>query len=131
VQDRSKYGVVSTLGCNSSHRIIIVLESRKKSGQTISESYSLDINSGQMEVFSTKSEGEFQDTGGLDFGTTFNIGITPRQKESKEIVVLPHFSAQQTFQVDDAEKTNGNIEYTLEMEDDFDDEEDVDEDLLI
>lgn len=130
-RDYSKYGVVSILGCNSSQKIVIELELRKKSGQTVSEKYSIETFSGQIEVLGAKSEDEYQDTVGLDFGTTFNLGVTPRQKESKEIVVLPHFSAQKLFRVDATEKTNANIEYTLEIEDDFDDEEDVDEDLLI
>jgi elongator complex protein 5 len=61
--------------------------------------------------------------GVVDFGTTFNLGVTERQMKSKEEVVLPHFGARGG--------SSGDIEYTLGVEDDFDDEEDVDEDLLI
>jgi hypothetical protein len=109
--------------------MIIALEYRRKSGRTITERYTLDIVTGQVELLDTKTTDESQDSTGVDFGTTFNLGITQQQKQSKEDVVLPHFSAQGISVGKDGE--GGSIEYTLDAEDDFDDEDDVDEDLLI
>ena len=126
-QDRTKDGIVSTLGSNSSQKLVIAVEYRKKSGRTISERYTLDLTSGKTSPLDYKVVDDHRDTG-LDFGTTFNLGITQRQKESREDVVLPHFSAQGIFS---GAEGGGNIEYTLDAEDDFDDEEDVDEDLII
>jgi elongator complex protein 5 len=123
--------VISTLVSNSSQQIVVALEYRKKSGRTIRERYTLNLTSGKVEPLDRKLAENSRDTSGLDFGTTFNLGITQRQKESKEDVVLPHFSAQGTYSGGDVSERSGDIEYTLETEDDFDDEEDVDEDLLI
>jgi elongator complex protein 5 len=106
---------------------VIALEYRKKSGRTISERYILDLPSGKTSSLDYRAVDDHRETG-LDFGTTFNLGVTQRQKENREDVVLPHFSAQGIFS---GAEGSGNIEYTLDAEDDFDDEEDVDEDLLI
>ena len=130
-QDRARNGVVSTLGSNSSQKIIIALEYRKKSGRTINERYIINLTSSKVEPLDGKQSEYSQDTRGLDFGTTFNLGITERQKENKKDVVLPHFSAQGIYLGDAVSERRSDIEYTLEPEDDFDDEEDVDEDLLI
>jgi elongator complex protein 5 len=124
-------GIVSTLGSNSPEKIVVELVYRKKSGRKLREKSILNLSSGQVEpleetAFSDESEAQAM----LDFGTTFNIGLTQRQKETKDEVILPYFSAQRTI-ADEKEPIGGEIEYTLEAEDDFDDEEDVDEDLLI
>lgn len=66
----------------------------------------------------------------VDFGTTFNLGISDRQRQTKDELVLPHFAAQKVPGSDSVDR-GPEIEYTLDAEDDFDDEEDVDEDLLI
>jgi elongator complex protein 5 len=130
-QDRARDGVISTLASNCSQQIIIALEYRKRSGRTISERHTVNLTSGKAEPLDRKPEEDSRDTRGLDFGTTFNLGMTQRQKESKEDVVLPHFSARRIFSGSAVSERSGDIEYTLEAEDDFDDEEDVDEDLLI
>jgi elongator complex protein 5 len=111
--------------------MIVALEYRKKSGRTVHERNTLNLTSGKVEPLNRKPEEDSRDNSGLDFGTTFNLGITQRQKESKEDVVLPYFSAQGIFSGGAVSERSGDIEYTLEAEDDFDDEEDVDEDLLI
>jgi elongator complex protein 5 len=128
--DHAKDGILSTLGSNSLQKVIVSLEYRKKSGRTIAERYTLSLHSGKVESLDNKPAQD-RDKTGIDFGTTFNLGITQRQKENKEDVVLPHFSAQGMYSEDHLSGKGGSIEYTLEAEDDFDDEEDVDEDLLI
>lgn len=130
-QDRNIDGVVLTLGSNTPRQLIVSLEYRRKSGRTLVEKYSFNIANGQVAVLGPAvGELDAQDGSGVDFGTTFNLGITQRQKQSKEGLVLPHFMAQRDAQGKEQAKA-GQIEYTLEAEDDFDDEEDVDEDLLI
>jgi elongator complex protein 5 len=89
----------------------------------------MQLSTGQIEILDTKTTEEPQDASGVDFGTTFNLGITERQRQNKEEVVLPHFAAMSIGQ--GTGEASGSIEYTLDAEDDFDDEEDVDEDLLI
>ena len=90
------------------------------------EKYNFSISSGQLGALVPSTTINAQDSSGIDFGTTFNLGISQRQKQDKEGVVLPHFVAQKEGQTEE-----GQIEYILDAEDDFDDEEDVDEDLLI
>jgi hypothetical protein len=68
---------------------------------------------------------------GIDFGTAFDLSIMDRQKESKESVVLPHFSAQARQSGPNPSESAAEIECPLDANNDFDDEEDVDEDLLI
>lgn len=111
--------------------MIVYLEYRRKSGRTISEKCILNLLSSRVEPLVKDSAGKSPAGIGLDFGTTFNLGLTQRQKKSKEDVVLPHFSAQGLPPTENARGNTGEIEYTLDAEDDFDDEEDVDEDLLI
>jgi elongator complex protein 5 len=112
--------------------VIVYLEYRRKSGRTISENCILNLLSSRVEPLVTESAGKSPEGIGLDFGTTFNLsGLTQRQKKSKEDVVLPHFLAQGLPPTDNARGDTAEIEYTLDAEDDFDDEEDVDEDLLI
>ena len=94
----------------------------------MSEKCILSLLSGRVESLGTDTSASSQAGSGLDFGTTFNLGLTQRQKESREDLVLPHFSAQR---IQPSENATGEIEYTLDADDDFDDEEDVDEDLLI
>jgi elongator complex protein 5 len=108
--------------------IILALEYRKKSGRTIKETCTLDILSSKLSILEVQTLDDHAPSG-IDFGTTFNLGMTDRQRESKEEVVLPHFSAQAHRSA--ASDSHAEIEYTLDAEDDFDDEEDVDEDLLI
>lgn len=130
-QDRNKDGVVSTLGSNSLRRIVISLEYRRKTGRITMEKCIIHLDSGKVELLDTKVSEDDGLGAVLDFGTTFNLGITQEQKKNKENVVLPHFSAQRGAGSDVGDKESASIEYTLEAEDDFDDEEDVDEDLLI
>jgi elongator complex protein 5 len=127
--DRAKDGLVAALGSNATPLIILALEYRKKSGRAIKETCTLDIHSSKLSILDVQTMDD-QAPSGIDFGTTFNLGMTDRQRESKEEVVLPHFSAQAHHAAATSDSA-ADIEYTLDAEDDFDDEEDVDEDLLI
>jgi len=86
----------------------------------------MTIGSGHLEAVDSDKATVAHGNHSVDFGTTFNLGLSSRQKRSRDDVVLPYFAAQDIH----ADKV-GEIEYILDAEDDFDDEEDVDEDLLI
>ena len=51
-------------------------------------------------------------------GTTFELGLTKKQREDREGVVLPYFDAQK------GDGEGGRILYDMGEEDDFDEEED-------
>jgi len=53
-----------------------------------------------------------------DMDVTFNLGLTERQREAREGVVLPYFDAQK------GGGEGGRILYDMGEEDDFDEEED-------
>lgn len=53
-------------------------------------------------------------------GTTFNLGLTEKQRKDREGIVLPYFDAQE----DVGGGEGGRILYEMGREDDFDDEED-------
>ncbi|KAI2621637.1 histone acetylation protein 2 [Hypoxylon sp. NC1633] len=60
------------------------------------------------------------DEGEEDMGTTFNLGLTEKQRRDREGIVLPYFDAQ----TDIGAGEGGRILYEMGREDDFDDEED-------
>jgi len=132
-KDADKYGVISAIASNCRESILVAIEYRKKSGRIVTERCVLKLEDGAIKSFEAQStEGTLPETNiGMDFGTTFNLGMTQEQKRNKEIVVLPHFAAQSPRDNGPRNKAGTEIEYTLDAEDDFDDEEDVDEDLLI
>ncbi|KAK8160346.1 Elongator complex protein 5 [Phyllosticta citrichinensis] len=57
---------------------------------------------------------------GDDFNTTFNLGLTEKQRRDREGVVLPYFDAQSG----EGPGEGGRILYEMGEEDDFDEEED-------
>jgi elongator complex protein 5 len=52
--------------------------------------------------------------------STFNLGLTDKQRKDREGIVLPYFDAQ----TDIGAGQGGRILYEMGREDDFDDEED-------
>lgn len=76
-------------------------------------------------LFAVPEDGEAgQGGGGGDedelVGTTFNLGLTEKQRKDRDGIVLPYFDAQQ----DIGGGEGGRILYEMGREDDFDDEED-------
>ncbi|OJD36405.1 histone acetylation protein 2 [Diplodia corticola] len=65
--------------------------------------------------------GEARDGGEEDMDTTFNLGLTEKQRRDREGVVLPYFDAQRE---DGGPGEGGRILYDMGVEDDFDEEED-------
>lgn len=71
---------------------------------------------------SEEEEGEERNVpgDGIPEGSTFELGLTERQRKEREAVVLPYFDAQRG----DGPGEGGRILYDMGEEDDFDEEED-------
>ncbi|CAO2648362.1 Nn.00g076290.m01.CDS01 [Neocucurbitaria sp. VM-36] len=136
-------GIVQCLDANDHRGIVLEAEFRRKSGRPESEIYFLrtarqsDYNVPLIGMpFGTLKQ-EFvtlldqvpaynsQEVIGLvnahadDIESTFNLGLTDKQKQAREGVVLPYFDAQKGEGGE-----GGRILYDMGVEDDFDEEED-------
>jgi elongator complex protein 5 len=136
-------GIVQCLDANDHQGIVLEAEFRRKSGRPESETYFLrvarvsDYNMpiGNMPVGTLKQEfvtlldqvpayGSQEVLGMInaaadDMESTFNLGLTEKQKQAREGVVLPYFDAQKGEGGE-----GGRILYDMGSEDDFDEEED-------
>ncbi|KAF1844799.1 uncharacterized protein K460DRAFT_365759 [Cucurbitaria berberidis CBS 394.84] len=136
-------GIVQCLDANDHRGIVLEAEFRRKSGRPESETYFLRTarqSDYHMPIsglpFGTLKQ-EFvtlldqvpaygnQEVIGLinaeanDIESTFNLGLTDKQKQAREGVVLPYFDAQKGEGGE-----GGRILYDMGAEDDFDEEED-------
>jgi elongator complex protein 5 len=115
--------------------IVIELEHRRKSGRGVHETYFLPTSTRAMPPNAQTSKESAilledhplytqslsdQPAGDELAGLTFELGLTDRQKQDREGVVLPYFDAQQVEGVGEG----GRILYDMGVEDDFDEEED-------
>ncbi|KAI9884527.1 MAG: SNAP receptor [Watsoniomyces obsoletus] len=134
-------GVLAGLGSNNNdHGVVVAMESRRKSGRSVRETFVLlSSSSRRSRAIRTTPEGFIRlrdyspfrasersvvehDPSGPpddDLGTTFDLGLNLKQRRDRENVVLPYFDAQQT-----EGGVGGRILYQMGAEDDFDDEED-------
>lgn len=137
-------GIVQCLDANNPSGIVLEAEFRRKSGRPESEKYFLrssrlsDFHApiGPQQAYGTLKQELVilleqhpafanKDTGsmvaGADDGmeTSFNLGLTDKQKAAREGVVLPYFDAQKQEGGE-----GGRILYDMGEEDDFDEEED-------
>ncbi|KAL6707090.1 hypothetical protein ACN47E_004842 [Coniothyrium glycines] len=137
-------GIVQCLDANDHRGIVLEAEFRRKSGRPESETYFLravrssDYNipiSGmalgtlkqeylilldQVPAYSSKEVKELVNAAGDEIQSTFNLGLTEKQKQAREGVVLPYFDAQKG----EGAGEGGRILYDMGEEDDFDEEED-------
>lgn len=119
--------------------IVLELEHRRKSGRGVHEWYFLPNSSANQPAIITpqgfkevvvllddhplfrrvkvETPGEDQELNGI----TFELGLTDRQRQEREGVVLPYFDAQKGGA---GPGEGGRILYDMGAEDDFDDEED-------
>ena len=136
-------GVVQCLEANDDRGIILEAEFRRKSGRPEGETYFLPAwsedfyhhpNPGQEcgtlkqetvvlldqvpEYASPEMAGQV-DAAGNEIESTFNLGLTDKQKQAREGVTLPYFDAQKGEGGE-----GGRILYDMGSEDDFDEEED-------
>lgn len=131
-------GVLQGFGANGMDGLVLEMEHRRKSGRGVREWYFLphaktastsSTSSARPKEIVTLLEDHTQyrtpdqTTGGppaegSEADTTFELGLTERQKRDREGVVLPYFDAQK------GEGDGGRILYDLGSEDDFDEDED-------
>ncbi|CAH0058919.1 unnamed protein product [Clonostachys solani] len=112
------------------HGVVIDMDLRRRSGRTVSEKFILvpaPSGAGPGKVFLLTDHTMFkapEDSQGGDGEdepeSTFNLGLTEKQRKDREGIVLPYFDAQ----TDIGAGEGGRILYEMGREDDFDDEED-------
>ncbi|CAI6096316.1 unnamed protein product [Clonostachys chloroleuca] len=112
------------------HGVVIDMDLRRRSGRTVSEKFILvpaPLGAGPGKVFLLADHAMFkspEDSQGGDGEdepeSTFNLGLTEKQRKDREGIVLPYFDAQ----TDIGAGEGGRILYEMGREDDFDDEED-------
>lgn len=121
--------------------LVVEMEIRRRSGRSVGEKFVLirstgagaKERAGKMDtarllllsdhpMFRSPDEvGQGEQAGeGDDAETTFNLGLTEKQRRDREGIVLPYFDAQ----TDIGAGEGGRILYEMGREDDFDDEED-------
>lgn len=122
------------VGLRTGHQaegLVVEMEMRRRSGRAVAERFILSPSTQKGSAGASLSllsdhplfappkdaeggaEGEMADT-------TFNLGLTEKQRSDREGIVLPYFDAQ--TEVGGGE--GGRILYDMGREDDFDDEED-------
>jgi len=140
---QSAEGIVQCLDANDARGIVLEIEFRRKSGRPENATYFLraarssDYNEPVKELAHGILKQEFvvlleqvpaysrtQDVGGgnaanEEMESTFSLGLTEKQKQTREGVVLPYFDAQKGEGGE-----GGRILYDMGSEDDFDEEED-------
>lgn len=110
--------------------VVVAMELRRRSGRTVAEKFILLPSKQQTSAGKTMLVTDHPmftspaDTGdGPDEEepeSTFNLGLTEKQKKDRDGIVLPYFDAQ----TDIGAGEGGRILYEMGREDDFDDEED-------
>jgi elongator complex protein 5 len=140
-------GVMVGLGANDERGVVIEMEFRRRSGSgvrewfflpsaTLSSPPSTSSTSGPRKptpsgreaiilledhpLYSRRIEVSTKHAGEDDAETTFNLGLTEKQRRDREGVILPYFDAQK----DGGLGEGGRILYDMGVEDDFDEEED-------
>ena len=143
-------GVIIGLGANDSRGYVVEMEYRRKSGREVREWFffpsvfpSASSSAGSVataststrkaRVLGTDASGVLlledhplyarparEDDADEALDTTFNLGLTEKQRRDREDVVLPYFDAQKDGGVGEG----GRILYEMGVEDDFDEEED-------
>jgi len=136
-------GVVQCLDANDRRGIVLEAEFRRKSGRPEGETYFLRpgrrsdyqtpvggspfgtlkqefvILLDQLPAYASQDAKGFANTAENEMESTFNLGLTDKQKQAREGIVLPYFDAQKGEGGE-----GGRILYDMGSEDDFDEEED-------
>jgi elongator complex protein 5 len=136
-------GIVQCLNANDHRGIVLEAEFRRKSGRSEGENYFLrpprgsDYNTPipgmpigalkqefvvlleQVPGYASEAVMNVIHTASDDIESTFNLGLTDKQKQAREGVVLPYLDAQKGEGGE-----GGRILYDMGAEDDFDEEED-------
>lgn len=120
------------LGSNDRRGVVIEMEYRRKSGREVKEWFFLPAGIGakvKETVILLEDHPLYRHVPNSDadatvaeesMDTTFNLGLTEKQRRDREGVVLPYFDAQR----EEGMGEGGRILYDMGVEDDFDEEED-------
>jgi elongator complex protein 5 len=109
--------------------VVVGMEMRRRSGRAVVEKFVLcgggGGRGGKVVVVVMGDHPEFRahvsgEEEGGEMESTFNLGLTEKQRRDREGVVLPYFDAQ----VDVGGGEGGRILYDMGREDDFDEEDD-------
>lgn len=120
--------------------VVVHMELRRRSGRTVAEKFILSRNGRAVQqqqqptspvlgklcllsdhpMFKPPAEDGAAGEGEEEPESTFNLGLTEKQRRDREGIVLPYFDAQ----TDIGAGEGGRILYEMGREDDFDDEED-------
>ncbi|SMR46844.1 unnamed protein product [Zymoseptoria tritici ST99CH_1E4] len=130
-------GVLQGLGANDIDGLVLEMEHRRKSGRGVREWYFLPLRVPAASATSSirpkeivtllEDHSEYKSPEETDHGTanttgeadtTFEIGLTEKQRRDREGVVLPYFDAQK------GGGDGGRILYDIGSEDDWDEDED-------
>ncbi|KAI9711271.1 MAG: hypothetical protein M1820_002258 [Bogoriella megaspora] len=131
-------GAITSIGGNDPQGLVFNMEYRRKSGRGVREWFILHDTSRKSlkaryqklspskvtlledhPVFAKVQDAEAHNQDD-DFDSTFNLGLSERQRKDREGVVLPYFDAQK----EEGVGQGGRILYDMGIEDDFDEEED-------
>lgn len=118
-------------GSDTDRGVVIDMELRRKSGRTVTEKFILQrhmetaarLGTGRIALLTDHAmfrEAEVDGAEEEEPESTFNLGLTEKQRRDREGIVLPYFDAQ----TDIGAGEGGRILYEMGREDDFDDEED-------
>lgn len=127
-----KEGVLIGRGANDTSKgVVLEMDYRRKSGREVTATFVLPPKVGAGDIVlltdhpdyrnATAREGD-EGGEGTELGaieSTFDLGLTEKQRRAREGVVLPYFDAQ-TGEGGEG----GRILYDMGVEDDFDEEED-------
>lgn len=121
---------------STANGVVVEMEMRRRSGRAVAEQFILMVRApgsparpGSISLlvdhplFAAPVDAEdlgVDGTGEAEMDTTFNLGLTEKQRKDREGIVLPYFDAQ----TDIGAGEGGRILYDLGREDDFDEEED-------
>jgi elongator complex protein 5 len=136
-------GIVQCLNANDHRGVVLEAEFRRKSGRSEGETYFLRparysdyspptlglvvgalkeefvVLLDQVPAYASKEITSVIHSASDDIESTFSLGLTDKQKQAREGVVLPYFDAQKGEGGE-----GGRILYDMGSEDDFDEEED-------
>lgn len=130
-------GILQGHGANNAEGLVLEMEHRRKSGRGVREWYFLPLSSRSSSTVQPVKTREVvslledhpqyrspeeatsgAEAGAGESGTTFELGLTEKQRRDREGVVLPYYDAQK------GGGEGGRILYDMGEEDDFDEEED-------
>lgn len=115
-----------------SNGVVVHMELRRRSGRTVSEKFIIVSKESATPTLgrvclltdhpmsTTATDAGEGGEGEEEPESTFNLGLTEKQRKDREGIVLPYFDAQ----TDIGAGEGGRILYEMGREDDFDDEED-------